>query len=88
MSRKSLQWFPFSVSCLGVELQWPQALVVGEPAPDRDATLEVHAPAVVAQQESEPEEGVEVSELYCEVVRCSAMLLSARSVLSSLELVF
>ena len=61
VSRKSLQWCPCLVSCLGVELQWAQALVGGEAAPDRDATLEVHASAVVAQPEMEPAEGVEVS---------------------------
>ena len=74
VSRKSLQWFPFSVSCFGVELQWPQALVVGQPEPDRDATLEVSvAPAVVvAQQEPDGEAAVEVSESHCESVRCSA----------------
>ena len=75
MSRKSLHWCP--CFCLGVDLHGSQALVGAEAAHDHDATLEVHASASVAPPEVESAEGVEVSELYCKVVRCCAMLLSA-----------
>ena len=65
MSRKSLQWCPCLAICLGVDLHWSQALVGGEPAHDPDATLEVHASAVVARSDIESSEGVEVSEFCC-----------------------
>ena len=46
----------------------------GELAPDCDAILEVRALADVAQQATASADGVEVIELFCEVVRCSFMV--------------